>query len=145
MFRDGGEADRIFMHEHFLALYGGDLAGGHLKALGNCDYFLLFNLEVIQNIPRGDICAFDFLIVNRQAGIRGEIRGHKVSPVGCVVNVRIEGFLFSERGDPLQGQGCKFRRQIHEGESASPVVMLLRVEVGGGTTSDNSHRLQGVA
>ena len=68
MFRNSHEGDGSFTHDHFLALRGGDLTRGHLEDLRNMNYFPLFNLKVIEHVPRSETHAL--IVVNREAGIR---------------------------------------------------------------------------
>jgi hypothetical protein len=81
VFRDGRERDRVFPHKHFLALHGGDLAGGHLEALGDTDNLFAFDLKFVKQIPQRNIRAFGSHVINGQGGIRGEIAGYEVCPI----------------------------------------------------------------
>ena len=81
MFRDGHEGDGVWTNDHLLALDRGDLAGWHPEAIGNANYFFLFDVKIIQHVPHRDTRAFDFLFAYRQVGVRGEVAIHKIGPV----------------------------------------------------------------
>jgi len=81
MFRDGRERDRILVDDHLLALYGGDVIGGHLEALGDTDNLFVFDLKFVKQFPQGDARAFGFHFVNRQVSVWAEITVNKVGPV----------------------------------------------------------------
>ena len=53
----------------------------------------------------------------------------EVEPAVKVANVLdelgIEELLFSEHGDPSQGQSSQFRAQVHEREFTSPIAMFI--------------------
>ena len=63
---------------HFLAFHGRTLTRWHQEALGNTDYFLLFDLQLLKHVPHRDTGTFDFLVVNRRLGPRIKVAVHKV-------------------------------------------------------------------
>ncbi len=71
MFRDGRERDGIFANYHLLAFHGRTLTRWHQEALGDTDYFLLFDLKLIKHVPHRDTSGFDFLVANRRLGPQG--------------------------------------------------------------------------